>query len=440
VPVADLVAALRAAGVPATGDPARRRAASRDHSWLSPVLARRLPAEPAAAVAAPRSVDELAVAVGTAHRLGVPVTTRGRGTGNYGQAVPLAGGLVVDVTGVDRILHVEDGWAVAETGVSFTALERAARAAGQELALFPSTVASTVGGFLAGGAGGSGSIEHGFVWDGFVGAVDVLDCTDRPVAHAVTGTGCVPHLHAYGTTGVITTARIRLDEARSWTGAAASFTAFDQAAAAARDLLDRGVALRLLSVDDPAVVADLAPRALLREGRASLRAVVTEDRLDEVAGAVARRRGVLEAAGPGWVPAITALSFNHVTLRARQRDDTVCHVQVGGAPLTERTAAVLACLPAARLHLDALRSLGGVGFGGLLLSRYEGEARLRDGMATLEGLGVHVVDAHRWSVDDPTGARAEVAARLDPQGLLNPGKLARPHWSAPPPSPRPGGG
>ena len=150
---------------------AARRAASTDFAHLSPLLPEVLPAQPADIVALPRTVDEIVTAVRLAYQHRVPITPRGQGTGNYGQAVPLARGLVIDLTRCDRVLEVGDGWIRAEAGATFIVLEAAARRHGQEIAMLPTTVGSTIGGFLAGGAGGVGSIEHGWLWDGFALAI-----------------------------------------------------------------------------------------------------------------------------------------------------------------------------------------------------------------------------------------------------------------------------
>ena len=55
--------------------------------------------------------------------------------------------------------------------------------------------------FLAGGAGGMGSIEHGFLWDGFVLSLDIVTCPPGDSLSTVHGRRCLPYLHAYGVTG-----------------------------------------------------------------------------------------------------------------------------------------------------------------------------------------------------------------------------------------------
>ncbi len=424
-PAIALAGSLRGAGLDITEDRSRCQVASRDHSWLSPVLVARLPKEPAAVVAFPHDVEQLATAVSLAHGHQVPVTLRGRGTGNYGQAVPLAGGLVIDICGLDRAPQIADGWARVEPGVACSEIERVARASDQELAIFPSTTHSTIGGFLAGGAGGSGSIEHGFVWDGFVGAAEILDCSDEPAVTEVSGEAVRPFLHAYGTTGILVSSRVCLQPARSWSGLCASFDDVASGAAAGLELLGGVSVLRLLGVTDAELVADLGTRPYLPLGRASLRAVVQAAHVGEVDDRIRAAGGRVDASGPHLVAAVTALSYNHVTLRAKRKDQGVCHLQVGGPALVSRADEVRRCLPEGRLHLDAMRAGAGAGFGGLLISRFAGEEVLREGMAAVRALGVHVVDPHTWMVADDDGSRAATARCVDPAGLLNPGKLAR---------------
>lgn len=72
-------------------DERSRFVASRDHAWLSPVLTEAIPDDAVAdAVVRPRSAAELAATLAVAYEHDVAVTPRGKGTGNYGQSIPLA--------------------------------------------------------------------------------------------------------------------------------------------------------------------------------------------------------------------------------------------------------------------------------------------------------------------------------------------------------------
>jgi FAD/FMN-containing dehydrogenase len=378
-------------------------------------------------VVAPRTVAECAAVLAVAHRRGVAVTVRGKGTGNYGQAVPLAAGIVIDTGALAGVRDVGAGWIDAGAGTSFTRLEAAARATGQELAMFPSTTASALAGFLGGGAGGTGSLENGFIWDGYVLGLDLLPCWDAPEPRDADAGAALAHLHAYGTTGMMTGARVALRPARRWTALFASFTDLGAAAAAGRAMMGMEPVPRNLSVDDAALVPVLGAHPALPAGRVSLRATLDESTVTAATGAVADHGGAVEAVDRAACSLLVSLSFNHVTLRARRADPAVCHLQVGGPALVARPDDVRAALPEGRLHLDAMAGPEGRGFGGLALCRFVDEATLAAGVERLRSLGVWVIDAHSWVVGGH-GSLAPVraaAAEYDPAGLLNPGKLDR---------------
>lgn len=398
-----------------------RRAASTDFAFLSPVLSARLPERIADLVAYPRTAAELAGAVRLALRYQVPVTPRGKGTGNYGQAVPLEGGLVIDVSRADRVLEIGDGWVKAQAGASFVAIEAAARRRGQELAMLPTTVGSTIGGFLGGGAGGVGSIQHGFIWDGFVRELDVVAAAGP---FTVSGEDCHPYLHAYGVSGVIAAATVRLVPAREWVGLLASFTGEVDAVAAGLAALALEPAPRLVSLDEPALVALYPPDAAMPAGRHSLRLVVDAASVPAVRALVTGHGGLVEAERHTGAPYLTSLAFNHVTLRARKARPELCHLQVGGDPLVTRADEVRSVLPGSLLHLDGLGAGGHRRFGGLLLAEFTGVDALYAGIDRLRALGVQVIDPHTWLLGGPALDKIRAAAlRNDPGGLLNPGKL-----------------
>ena len=134
--------------------------ASVDGARMSPIISELLPLGVADVVAFPTDAAQIGQAVAAAVRHGVPVTPRGKGTGNYGQGIPMSGGLVLDLSRARAVVEVGEGWLTAEAGTPMVTCERAAQATGQQLWMYPSTVQSSLGGFLAGGSGGTGSIVH----------------------------------------------------------------------------------------------------------------------------------------------------------------------------------------------------------------------------------------------------------------------------------------
>jgi FAD/FMN-containing dehydrogenase len=148
--------------IPHTTDPALVRQKSRDFFWYSPVLNRQLHGCSAQAVVSPRhEADVVRVAAGC-FRHNVPITARGGGTGNYGQAVPLHGGVVLDMTALDTVEWQRPGKLRVGPGRKMIDIDRETRPNGWELRMHPSTKrTATIGGFVAGGSGGVGSVTWG---------------------------------------------------------------------------------------------------------------------------------------------------------------------------------------------------------------------------------------------------------------------------------------
>ena len=110
--------ALRAdlAGVALADDAATLKLKSRDFFWFSPILKPILDDKRADLVALPKTKDDVMRIAAACARYRVPLTVRGGGTGNYGQAVPLAGGVVIDMVGLDRTVAVAPGAGRFEAG------------------------------------------------------------------------------------------------------------------------------------------------------------------------------------------------------------------------------------------------------------------------------------------------------------------------------------
>ena len=114
--------------IPVETDRALVRQKSRDFFWYSPVLKRQLDKLSGEAVVMPRSEPELARVLSAAVRHRVPVTPRGAGTGNYGQAMPLKGGVVLDLSALDEVLWARPGVVRAQCGAKLIDIDAAARA------------------------------------------------------------------------------------------------------------------------------------------------------------------------------------------------------------------------------------------------------------------------------------------------------------------------
>jgi FAD/FMN-containing dehydrogenase/Fe-S oxidoreductase len=163
----ELAAALARAGLAEVDTSDRRRAEySSDASNYRVVPA---------AVAFPRSADDIAAALAVCRDLGVPLTGRGAGTSIAGNA--LSAGLVLDTSRhLNRVLSVdpEARTAVVEPGAVLDAVTRAAAPHGLRFGPDPSTHSRcTIGGAIGNNACGSRALRYGRSADNVV-ALDVL--------------------------------------------------------------------------------------------------------------------------------------------------------------------------------------------------------------------------------------------------------------------------
>ena len=95
--------------VTSTTDERQLRMKARDFYWYSPVLTPQLQNCRADIVVQPQSEQEIKTVATAAAKRRIPLTVRGGGTGNYGQSVPLKGGIVLDMTRYSKITAVKPG-------------------------------------------------------------------------------------------------------------------------------------------------------------------------------------------------------------------------------------------------------------------------------------------------------------------------------------------
>ncbi|MGD8563722.1 MAG: FAD-linked oxidase C-terminal domain-containing protein [Desulfarculaceae bacterium] len=129
------------------------------------------------AVIRARDAEQIArvMAACTAHR--IPIVPRGAGSGLTGGAVPIAGGVVLDMAGLNRILSINtaDQNAVVEPGVVTAELQAAVEAKGYFYPPDPASVSfCTIGGNVAENAGGLRAVKYGVTRDYVLGLTAVL--------------------------------------------------------------------------------------------------------------------------------------------------------------------------------------------------------------------------------------------------------------------------
>ena len=254
----------RLAGIRTDENPAILKQKSRDFYWYSPVLKRQLDDVAADLIVAPKDDGELAAVLANCHALGIPVTPRGTGTGNYGQAMPLSGGVLLDLSGMNAVKSIGTGRVVTGPGAILAEIDHATRAdSKQELRLFPSTYhTATLGGFVAGGSGGVGSVRWGGLRDyGNVIRLKVMTMEAKPRTLDLTGDDILKVAHAYGTNGIITEVEVPLATAYPWVDVIFGFDRLREAAEFANALAEQdGLLLK-----EVAVVASPVPHdAFLR--------------------------------------------------------------------------------------------------------------------------------------------------------------------------------
>jgi|GEM_PF-21528 len=420
------------------------RQKSRDYYWYSPVLKAQLDGVLADLIVTPTDEAQVIRTVAACFRHGVPVTARGKGTGNYGQAMPLAGGVVLNLADMAQVHRILPGRVICGPGAVCEDIDVAARAhSGQELRMHPSTgTLASIGGFIAGGSGGIGSTRWGGLRDaGNVLRLRVVTMEAEPRVLELTGDEVAKVIHAYGTNGIITEVEMPLTAAYEWVDVMLGFEDFMLAAAFCDALANQdGILVKL-----NCTVAAPAPQSYFRRHREYLQPnesvailMVAPQSLD-AALAFAQRHGARVAwnaaeadeATRKKVPPLYQLSWNHTTLRALKEDETITYLQVlypfpGQLELVrqlhERFEGEVID------HLEFVRFDGDNTCFGLPLVRYSTEERLDEIIEAFNAAGAPVFNPHRYTLEEG-GMKRTDAVQLafkrdaDPAGLLNPGKM-----------------
>ncbi len=426
--------------IPVVTEPVIVRRRSRDFFWYSPILAEQLKAVAGDIIVQPRDEADVVRTAAACARLRIPLTVRAGGTGNYGQAMPLEGGVILDMTGLDKVLWQKPGVVRVQAGMNLLALDGETRPNGFELRMHPSTKrTATVGGFVAGGSGGVGSVAYGGLREpGNILAARVITVEEEPRILELRQDAAQKVNRAYGTTGIITELEMPLAPAWPWIDVIVAFDTFDEAFATGRTVaLADGVVKKLVTpIAAPIPATFGALKGACPDGKAILICMIAEPFLDSFR-AVLGDRGTItyeepSREGPGQVP-LYEYSWNHTTLQWLKGDRSVTYLQLlyPHDRLEESVRQMAALFEGEVLpHLEFIRFNGRLTCSALPIVRYTTPERLNEIIRIHEDHGVMVANPHVVSLED--GSRHKRAdadqlgfkAEVDPMGLLNPGKMA----------------
>jgi FAD/FMN-containing dehydrogenase len=422
-------------------NPNTLRHGSRDFYWFSPILKRQLDDKAAEVIVRPQSVEALKEIIALAVREQIPITPQGAATGNYGQGIPLHGGILLSTKGLKEILTLTPEAIQVQAGVIMSNMEREARNIGAELRFFPSTLpTATAGGFLAGGSGGIGSITWGTLWDeGNVLRVTALTIEAEPQTLTLTTPEALRGvIHHCGLTCIITDLTLALAPAQPWQQYTIAFDTFEAALRFGEMLAyDEAIAKRLVTVVEwplPSYFGQLINAGACPEGKALmlLHLTLPPDDLQTRAASVG---GTITWHGPPETylqngVQVSEFTWNHTTLWAIKADESLTYLQDSFnrdrvyEQLRQRKERfgdeVLE-------HIEFMKSAGEISPQGLTVVRFRSEERLNELIAYCESLGIRVSNPHthyldkdiRWNGQPILDAKA----RWDPHGILNPGHL-----------------
>ncbi len=433
-------------------DEAARRGHGEDDSrqWAMP-----------GAVAIPADRDQVAAIVRACRRHGVPVVARGAGTGTTAAAVPFSGGVVVSFARMDRIIDIRPGdrCAVVEPGVLNGDLQQALQPHGLFWPPDPSSAdRCTIGGNLACNAGGPRAVKYGATRDNVLGLVAVTgtgelircggpwtkDATGYDLTHLIVG--------SEGTLALVVEATLRLaPRPQAQAGLRAFYRDAAAAAAAVSRLMNQPQVPAMLEFMDGRAIGLLrrngteVPEAgamLLVEADGdhemlpwALQALADAAEgdgllaLDVATDGAARDR--LWAARRALSPALRSIAPGKIN------EDVV-------VPVSRIPALVAGVEALAAEHALPIVTFGHAGNGNLhvnimyhpddasetarahaaLPSLFELVLALGGTLSGEHGIGVAKRDWMARAFDAPTlAAMRAVKAALDPDGILNPGKV-----------------
>ncbi len=415
------------------------------------------------AVVFPRTTEQVAQCVRAARSARIPIVTRGSGTGLSGGSVPVPGCLVLCLTKMDAIIEVDPRNLNlrAQPGAITQRIDEAAAAHGLFYPPDPgSQRISTIGGNVAENSGGLRGLKYGVTRD-YVMALEVVLASGEV---ARLGTACVKDVAGYslkdlfvgseGTLGIITEVTLKLvPRPAARRTLLALYDSIEDAAetvsaiVAARiipctlEFLDRMTAACVEDYAHVGLPTDCAA-VLLMETDGHPAAVADEAMQMEAIARAHRARDVRTARDEAEGLQLAAARRNAFAALARRRPTTILEdVTVPRSELAAMVSHIAETAAAFRLQIGTFGHMGDGNLHPTFLTderdademervhqafdRIFSRALELGGTITGEhGVGLAKKPWLRRQLGDATfSLMKQVKHTLDPEGLLNPGKI-----------------
>lgn len=427
--------------IPCHDDPKYVGLKSRDYFWYSPILSAELDGKSAQLVLQPRTEAEVITIAAAVARLRIPLTIRGGGTGNYGQCVPMKGGVILETVKLDRVISITPGRVVCEAGARMEAVEKAVATSGQMLSMFPSTKRlATMAGFVSGGSGGIGSLRNGMLRDGSnITYVRIVTVEPAPQVIELHGADILKVQHAYGTNGIITAMDYALVPQTDWLHTTALFDGYDAALRFAAAAQDEGLDCFLMTVVEGRFARFYKRLAeYFPTDKDAVFSMVAPDAAPAFAAFVAKHNGqitlqkTLHAMEAANLPPAWECGWNHTTLQALKVEPGIwTYLQVEyprpfDPALVSRQIARYG--DEVYFHHEMARMGGDVQIFALPLLRWVSRDRTYEIIAEMEAMdGCTIYDPHVITIEDGgmktiDTTQIDFKKQADPYGLMNPGK------------------
>ncbi|BAQ66659.1 FAD-binding oxidoreductase [Geminocystis sp. NIES-3709] len=408
---------------------------SLDYYYFSPILEKKLQDKIADLIVIPTSEEEVLKVAQICVKYHIPLTVRGAGTGNYGQCIPLNGGIVLDMTEMKKIKWIKSGIACVEPGIKMSILEKETKKQGWELRMIPSTYKiATLGGFIGGGSGGIGSINYGQLRDrGNLNRVRVVTLEKEPRIIELQGDETQQINHAYGTNGIITELEIPLAPSYNWVEIIVIFKDFLSALKFGQTLADSdGIVKKLISIHaNPIANYFNSLNSYILNGEDCALLSVDENSLFALQKLVKEFEGKItyqENLEKNKTFSLIEFTWNHTTFHARKIEPNITYLQTFFFSLEKVEEMYNYFGDEVMMHIEFLRVGGKAIPAGLQLVKYSTEARLNEIIKYHEDNGAFIANPHTYILED--GGRKHIEPEqlkfkkmVDPYGLMNQGKM-----------------